>query len=294
MHKTISCNDSLEGMAEIIPNLVYSRPEGANGIGLKMQLILPWWDRLGQETPAFPAILFVQGSAWTFPNVWMEVPQLAQFARKGYAVATIEHRNSLEGHPFPACLQDVKTALRFLRKEGRQYGIDTERIGIWGTSSGGNLALLTAMTAGQEEFETKEYGGMSENLDYCVACFPPTDLHALLDDQCLRGEFEEIFYELAGKCKDREYDILRQMSPYHLARQSNLDGKKMKLPPVFLAHGTKDQLIPYEQSRNLYEELVKNKADVDFVSVDGADHEGNFWTKEILQEIENFIREKQG
>ena len=68
----------------------------------------------------------------------------------------------------------------------------------------------------------------------------------------------------------------------------------MKLPPVFLAHGTKDQLIPYEQSRNLYEELVKNKADVDFVSVDGADHEGNFWTKEILQEIENFIREKQG
>lgn len=65
-----------------------------------------------------------------------EIPQLVQFVQAGYIVATVQHRSSIDGHPFPAFLQDVKTAIRFLRTNAQKYAIDPQQVAIWGTSSG--------------------------------------------------------------------------------------------------------------------------------------------------------------
>jgi acetyl esterase/lipase len=102
--KVVKNNPTLKGMAAVLPDVVFSTVQG---IELKIQIIQPWKVDSATEQPKYPLIVFVQGSAWTFPNVYFEIPQLAQFAREGYVVATLTHRNCLEGHPFPAFLEDV-------------------------------------------------------------------------------------------------------------------------------------------------------------------------------------------
>ena len=136
--KVIHHNPSLTGLAQIQNDIVFSHviPEG-----LKLTLMRPW----NNDAPR-PLIVFVQGSGWSFPNIYREIPQLCQYARAGFVVATVTHRNAVEGHVFPAYLQDVKTAIRYLRAHADEYGIDPKRVCIWGTSSGGNTAMLVGLT----------------------------------------------------------------------------------------------------------------------------------------------------
>lgn len=89
--KVIKNNPALKGMAVMIPDIVFSTAQGSD---LKMQLLKPWADETLKEQPKYPLIVFVQGSAWTFPDVYYELPQLAQFAREGYVVAKSEAKRS--------------------------------------------------------------------------------------------------------------------------------------------------------------------------------------------------------
>ena len=284
--KVLSYNETMEGMSEIFPDVVYSH---AGGEELTMQLIVPWWDRIQGEIPAFPLVVFIQGSSWTLPNVWYEIPQLCELSKKGYVVASLVHRNSMEGHPFPACLEDVKTAIRFLRKNAKVYGIDAEHVGIFGTSSGGNLALLTAMTMGDEKYETEEHAGYSEKVNFCAACFPPANLPESMLDETFDPGLKEIFGALSGGSVDREMSVLKEMSPYHIVDGWIKSGEKKELPPIFLAHGDEDLLIPYKQSADLYEKLLEYGAEVSFVTVEHAPHEERFWSREMFELIFEFI-----
>ena len=83
----------------------------------------PW-----EEEARWPLVVFVQGSAWRTPDRGYEIPQLSHLAQQGYVVATVCHRDSTQGNPFPAYLQDVKTAIRFLRAHAEEYGIDPEHV----------------------------------------------------------------------------------------------------------------------------------------------------------------------
>ena len=137
--ESISNNPTLEGLASVIPDIVYSH---AGGKEIKLTLIVPQASRNTENPQKYPCIVFVQGSAWTFPDITYELPQMSEFARNGFIVAMVTHRSALDGFAAPAFLKDVKTAIRFLRANAETYKIDSDRIGIWGTSSGGNTALL--------------------------------------------------------------------------------------------------------------------------------------------------------
>ena len=80
-------NPELKGQAELIGPLTYSRN------GQKLILMLPWApkDDRTHRAPC-PVILFVQGSAWTSPNLNYEIPMLSRYAEEGFAVATVTHR----------------------------------------------------------------------------------------------------------------------------------------------------------------------------------------------------------
>ena len=116
--KTIQNNPAFSGLATMLPDIVYSVQHGQE---LKLQILTPQAPtRENADDTRYPCIVFVQGSAWTKPNVYYEIPQLSEFARKGYIVATVVHRSSLEGHKAPAFLEDVKTAIRFLRANAQK------------------------------------------------------------------------------------------------------------------------------------------------------------------------------
>jgi acetyl esterase/lipase len=278
----IPYNPTMEGLAEVFPDVVYSVETGQE---LKLTLIAPWRDWANETAPPKrPLIVFVQGSAFTFPNIYYELPQLSHYARHGYVVATVTHRNCLEGHPFPAYLQDVKTAIRFLRKNAEEYGIDAERIGIWGTSSGGNTALLVGLTAGDPAYLTGEHEGVSDEVKCVVDCFGPTDMtvaeRRVKDVQDPR--LLEIFYALMGGKEDRE--VLKAMSPLHRIQ------KGRAYPPFLIVQGDADTLVPYEQSLGMYEALLEAGCQAEMICVENGPHEGTFWSWALHQHILDFFK----
>lgn len=276
----IKNNPSLKGMAEMVPNVVFST---AQGVELKLQIFKPWTQE-GNEQVQYPLIVFVQGSAWTFPNVNYEIPQLAQFAREGYVVATLTHRNCLEGHPFPAFLEDIKTGIRFLRRNAAQYQIDPERVGIWGTSSGGNTALLVGLTGEQPEYRTNEYPDASDSVKAVVDCFGPTDLtDAINNIPSIPEGMRQIFEGLRGDDTSENVKKLQEINPVNHIEP----GKKY--PPFLILQGNQDDLVPYSQSELMYHKLLEAGADASLVCVEGAPHEGSFWSNEVLEIIRVFF-----
>ena len=279
--RSIKRNPMLDGLAEISPDIVYSNAGGKN---LTLRVIYPWKNEANAGR-RYPLILFVQGSGWTFPNINYEIPQLSWYARHGYVVATVTHRNCYDGFPFPAFLQDVKCALRFMRAHADDWSIDPERVTVFGTSSGGNTALLVGLTGDDPRYKTDEYADQSDAVSAVVECFGPTDMFDLNDYHTGGTGTMDLVYKLLGDPETEEAQALaREMSPLFLVK----DG--MSCPPVMILHGDADRVVPYEsQGVRMAERLDEAGADVTLIRIEGADHEGDFWSDELHDIVLEFI-----
>ncbi len=275
----IKNNKSLRGLSSFCPHVVYSEVTGL------------WMDMLIPQTPVeeerFPLVVFIQGSGWHFPDTNYEIPQLATLSQAGYVVASVTHRNIDDGHPAPAYLQDVKTAIRFLRTNARQYHIDPERVFAFGTSSGGNTALLLGLTGDMEEFRTEEYPEASDHVDAVIDCFGPADfdLFRTPDGQMPEGR-TELMERFCGGPVD--WELIKRMSPINYVQPGR------EYVPFLLAHGDADQLVPFVHSRQMAQRLEQCGADVSLICVEGADHEGDFWSAHIWDIFRNFLDKQAG
>ena len=272
-------NPTLTGLARLTRNVAYRT--GADD--LVMDIIAP--QSTGDDDDRrYPTVVFVQGSAWTTPDRDYEIPQLSELAREGFVVATVNHRNASRDASavFPAYLKDVKAAIRYLRANARQWHIDPERLGIWGTSSGGNTSLLVGLTA--------------DDVSFVVSCFPPTDMMEAIDafgneDDPFRLYYFGPFAAVVGATHETGLsdDVRRRaadMSPYLQVR----DG--VAYPPTMLLHGTADTVVPYRQSVKMHKRLLEHGVDSRLVLVDGAEHERDFWSPQVFDMIFDFIRER--
>ena len=276
---TIPCNPPLADLVDLRPNIPFAAPGGEE---LALQLLKPMWK--SENEKGFPLVVFIQGSAWTKPNQFWEIPQLSRLARRGFVIASVTHR-SCWTDPAPAFLKDVKTAVRFLRANAAEYDIDPERVCAWGTSSGGNTALLLGLTGGDPAFETEDYAGYSSSVKAVVDCFGPTDLVKMIDDQYAAQpkNDENLLFALAGKDPDAYREHLTQISPIAYVKPG------LSLPPFLILHGDADDVVLYEDSEALYEKLTACGYSADLVHITGAPHEGTFWSTQLLEIIFDFI-----
>ena len=278
-------NPELKGFAGFEPQIVYAVRDGKD---YTLDLMRPWQPE-GAMPQKYPLIVFVQGSAWTTPDRNWEIPQLGKLAADGYVVATVGHRSCVDGYKAPAFLQDVKTAIRFLRAHAEEYSIDPDRVCIWGTSSGGNTALLVGTTAGDPRFLTEEYPEYSDAVQLVVECFGPTDLNAMVVENyaAMADDPTTIFAMLCGFPYNEESKaVMAMISPLNYVEA----GKDF--PPFLILHGTGDPVVDYTQSTRMYEKLLDNGYDATMYQVPGAPHEGSFWSRDLLQVIFDYIKER--
>ena len=267
-------NPTLTGLARLTRNVAYRT--GADD--LVMDIIAP--QSTGDDDDRrYPTVVFVQGSAWTTPDRDYEIPQLSELAREGFVVATVNHRNASRDASavFPAYLKDVKAAIRYLRANARQWHIDPERLGIWGTSSGGNTSLLVGLTADDPRYED---GGYATESDAVGNEDDPFRLYYFGPFAAVVGATHET--GLSDDVRRRAAD----MSPYLQVR----DG--VAYPPTMLLHGTADTVVPYRQSVKMHKRLLEHGVDSRLVLVDGAEHERDFWSPQVFDMIFDFIRER--
>ena len=189
-----------------------------------------------------PAIVVIHGGGWiqgdksSFSTPMNRPPgNIIDFARLGFVAATINYRLSDEA-PFPAAVHDCKNAVRFLRTHAKEYGIDPARIGAWGNSAGGHLALMLGMVGPEANMEGDGSDLDQSSLVQSVASDSgPIDLlHQFHHDQVkyVIGPF------LGGPPEGDRIEIYKRASPAnHISP---------KTPPLLLIYGVADEQVGVE------------------------------------------------
>jgi acetyl esterase/lipase len=228
------------------------------------------------DKPVHKAIVIIYGSAWFGNNNKQQAYEALgkPLLSAGFAVITINHRASFDA-AYPAQINDVKAAIRFIRANAGKYQIDTSFIGITGYSSGGHLSSLAGAsntvkkyTVGQKtvdiEGEVGNNASFSSTVDAVVDWFGPIDM-TRMDAGCTKTK-DDKSPEAAlihGNPADN-LDMLALLNPVTYLSQ--------KSPHFLVIHGDADNVVPYCQS-DLFAKALKEKGLLDeFITVPNGQH----------------------
>jgi acetyl esterase/lipase len=253
----------------------------AGGVDLHLDLYLP------AARPA-PLCVYLHGGGWMRgARTDRAAERLLPVARAGVAVASVDYRLSGQA-VFPAPLDDVRAAVRRLRGDAAEHGLDAERIGVWGASAGGHLAALLALTRDERDAELGD-----SSVQAAVAWFATTDLLRISTDEpegppppFLTGPLPEPPFEArllgVGAAADAP-EVARAASPVTHVHAG--------APPFLLAHGDRDGLVPSVQSRRLFDALRAAGADATLWLLHGGNHEDPAFDRpESLAAVAAFLR----
>lgn len=254
---------------QTLPDLAYAGSSGAQ----KLDLYLP--DRTGT---AVPLVILIHGGAFMSGDKTDEAELARSLQDRGLAVASVNYRLSGEAR-FPAGVQDVKAAVRWLRAHAAAHGIHPDRFAAWGSSAGGYLAVMLGVTGGQRTtLDDASLGnaGVSSAVQLVVDLYGPADLlsmdeHAADPGGCAGGAQ---VHDAPDSPESLWLGAPIQSVPA-LGGRANPIGyldTARRLPAFVIAHGNRDCLVPYGQSVQLGAALRKAGASVSLTVVDGAGH----------------------
>lgn len=240
----------------------------------KLDLYLP------AQGTNLPLVVWIHGGAWLAGS--KEQCRALPLLKDGFAAASVNYRLSQHAI-FPAQLEDCKAAIRWLRAHARQYGIDPDRIGVWGESAGGHLAALLGTTGDITEFDTGENLDVSSRVQAVCDWFGPTDFIQMnrfpeVQDHDAPDSPES---RLIGGPVLENKDKARRANPITYVSKDD--------PPFLIMHGDKDRLVPINQSELLAEALKSAGLKVTFHVVRGAGH--GFGAPEHFGLVRNFFIE---
>lgn len=236
--------------------------------GIRVGRGIPYAEREGVRPPELdvylpdgesrsPAAIFIHGGAWQRGSRRGAGPMypgqslFEQAAAAGLAVVSIDYRLTGEA-TWPAQRDDVHAALDWVVARAGELGIDPTRLGVWGESAGGHLALVLGLTRPTQVARV-------------VAWYPPTDLLSMPGEQGadpLDARSPEAM--LLGAPAAADAELAASASPAALATA--------EAPPVLLLHGEADTVVPCAQSRSLAERLHDLGTTVELHTYPGADH----------------------
>lgn len=249
-----SPNETQSNSSYSSTNLTYAS-EGS--LDLKLNLITP------STGSNFPIIIWVHGGGFGPGGLNSAQGFEDDFTSEGIAIAAVEYRSMEVGY-FPAQIQDLKGAVRYLRANASQLTIDPDRIFILGTSSGGLLASLVGVTTELPEFEGTTGGNtnVSSHVAGVIDLFGSVTT-AQIDS--LSPDILPLTYELFGcspysDCPDR---AKLPVDNYITATD----------PPFLIIHGTDDQTVPYQESVELSNLLATAGVPTTFVTAEGYGHD---------------------
>ena len=215
---------------------------------------------------ALPLVIYVHGGGWMAGHTrqsgaFSDFPAvLTDLSARGYVVASLEYRLSREA-PFPAAIDDVRTAIRFLKANASRYGVDAGHVAIWGGSAGGQLAALAALDCGHAPGGAdKSNAGVSDCVQAAVGWYGVYDFATM--PQSTIPQAENAYLDCArGSCPA---DRIIAASP-----AAHVDGRD---PPMLLIHGTQDKTVPVTQSQELAAKLKAAKVPVTLEVISGVGH----------------------
>ena len=250
-------NETQEEIGPPPTDLVFASPDG---VELSVALYLP-----DSEGP-HPIIMWIHGGGWRQGHRLVGANHASQqiVADGQWAVVSVEYRLSDEAI-WPAQLEDLQTALNWIRDNANLYNLDAETIVAWGSSAGGHLASMLAVTP-------------EANITAAIDWFGPTDLNVLVNQAIDTGTDYSAVTSLLGcdlagnesECENQSVSA----SPALLANDQTV--------PMLIMHGTDDVTVPFNHSTIIHDTLVTSNW---YVPVEGGIHSSHPWQEEFIVNI---------
>ncbi len=226
----------------------------AAGEELKLDLSVP------EGSGPFPVCILVHGGGFEKGDKQQQPKHLfAPLMEAGYAWVSINYRLAPK-HKYPGSVEDVETAIRWVKGNASEYRFDPERIVLIGESAGGYLVNMVGAKNGEDT-----------RVAAVVSFYGAADL--LLRFNASNGKPSTAFVNYFGVSEDNEATrkFLVDASPATYVRPG--------LPPFLLLHGNKDERVPYEQSVNFYAKLKAAGVPAEFITIEGGGHGISGWNK---------------
>jgi alpha-L-fucosidase 2 len=224
----------------------------AAGEELKLDLSVP------DGTGPFPVCILVHGGGFERgdkqkqPKHWF-----APLSDAGYAWVSINYRLA-PAHKYPGSVEDLKTAVRWVKSHAADYRFDPARIVLIGESAGGYLVNMVGV---KNEEDTR--------VAAVVSFYGAADLPFRLKSS--NGKPSITFSNYFGVTEDNE--VTRKF----LVEASPATHVRPGLPPFLLIHGNKDETVPYEQSVNFFAKLKAAGVPAEFITIEGGGHGMSSW-----------------
>ncbi len=240
-----------------IPDNVQEILDIEYGIGGERKLQLDLYLPKGR-TKATPAIIFIHGGSWTGGKRGDMKFYCVEFAKKGYVTATVTYR-LMDEALFPAPVQDIKCAVRWLRANAVKYMIDAEHIAVSGNSAGGHLSMMIGYSDDPSLEGSGGNNDVSSHVNAVVNFYGAVNLATeFAREQGVVKEF------LGGKTFAEAPDVYNLASPlFHLTQDD---------PPTLTFHGTIDSIVPISQADILADKLKELGIDHVYERYDGWPH----------------------
>lgn len=247
--------------------VVFAPQAGAGGLQSDIQYGEAGGEKLllDANVPAgtgnYPVAVLVHGGGWGSGDKKGDIsPLLDPLTAANFTWFSIDYRLAPKDL-YPACFEDVQTAIRWVKAHAAEYKGDPGRIALIGYSAGGQLACLAAARA---DADTR--------VQAVVGCAPPTDIPADIQrrgnllSKSLQALFNHPPAVDAGTMK-----TMQEMSAIEYLHPG--------MPPFLLIHGTADQSVLYSQSVNFKAKLDENKIPCELITIQGAPHKLADWDK---------------
>ncbi len=255
---------------ERVEDVIYGRKWG---MALTLDVFRP-------AEPNGAALVFCVSGGWFSSHDAVSLPFAEEFLKRGYTVFQVVH-GSQPKFTIPEVVEDMHRAVRYIRHHADDYGIDPERIGIYGMSAGGHLSLMLGTSGRQGDPKAKDpVDRESSRVQAVVAFCPPTDFlnYGQPDENALgRGvlagfkapfDFHEFnpqnnsFVPITDE--ERVLEIGRQISPVTHVTSDDA--------PTWIIHGDADKLVPIQQAELIVEKLKAAGVPAKLVVKEGAAH----------------------
>ena len=274
-----------------VPDVVYAQVptfERPNQL-LQMDLLIPL------VAGKLPAVIFVTGGGFISSNR-ARLPQLRMhLAEKNFVVASINYR-TVPNAVFPQPLEDVKSAIRFLKANARKFNVDAEKIFVIGDSAGGYLAAFAAVTNGAKIFN------VGENLNQSSEIAAAVDLYGISDLTQIAATFPaeiQNLYNSAGSVTSLLVNGVPAFggvdggiltNPRAAAAANPINYITKNSAPMLLMHGTADNIVSPAQTDLLFQALKSIGVEAERYLIPNANHADDFWQQaEVFDVITGFL-----
>lgn len=256
-----------------IEDVVYGRKDG---MALTMDVFKP-------KNPNGAGIIVCVSGGWFSSHAAINPVFYQDLLKRGYTVFAVVH-GSQPRYLVPDAMQDMHRAVRFIRHNAAQYGVDPHRLGVTGGSAGGHLSLVLGTGTGADaKVDDKDPVDHESSAVECVACFfPPTDFlnygapgKVETGNDVLKNVCPTAFGPYAKSAEGRE-KFAREISPIYSITSN--------MPPTLIIHGDADVWVPIQQSQSFVQKAKEAGATAKLIVKPGA---GHGW-KDLLADMETF------